>query len=198
MLVYSVVSTSCVFYLCFKCLLPRPNGHPHLPREDLEDPAETAKFTARVCTACEVSNSQSQSLRLSPLIPPSCLLSAPSFFLSAPPPSPLPLLLSPPASPQEEGLTVVAVVECSECGDSLCGPCREAHSKTRVTKGHTVTEVAGPVIHHPRSDAMGLDCKLTDFSPKLLLMFSFCILHLVGCQCQSPSLLLQEGCCRGS
>ena len=68
---------------------------------------------------------------------------------------------------------MVAVVECSECGDSLCGPCREAHSKTRVTKGHTVTEVAGPVIHHPRSDAKGLECKLTDFSPKLLLMFTF-------------------------
>ena len=48
---------------------------------------------------------------------------------------------------------MLAVVECSECGDSLCGPCREAHAKTRVTKGHTVTEVAQPVIHHPRSAA---------------------------------------------
>ena len=48
---------------------------------------------------------------------------------------------------------MLAVVECSECGDSLCGPCKEAHAKTRVTKGHTVTEVAQPVIHHPRSAA---------------------------------------------
>ena len=48
---------------------------------------------------------------------------------------------------------MLAMVECSECGDSLCGPCKEAHAKTRVTKGHTVTEVAQPVIHHPRSAA---------------------------------------------
>ena len=54
---------------------------------------------------------------------------------------------------EEDGTLVPAIGYCKECEDFLCQSCKDAHSKTRVTKSHTVEDIAPPIIHHPRKDA---------------------------------------------
>ena len=39
-----------------------------------------------------------------------------------------------------------------DCNDYLCGVCEEAHSKTRLTKSHTIHQLAAPPTAHPRLD----------------------------------------------
>ena len=36
-----------------------------------------------------------------------------------------------------------------DCNDFMCGSCKEAHSKTRLTKNHVILDVEPPACQHP-------------------------------------------------
>jgi len=56
------------------------------------------------------------------------------------------------SSCEEEKKTIQATHKCKDCNDFLCDACREAHTKTRLTKSHVVEEVEGPAFYHPILD----------------------------------------------
>lgn len=56
---------------------------------------------------------------------------------------------------EEEARHEDAVGHCKECGNLLCSECKKAHSRTSMTRHHTVREVRASVLrHHGKPAAM--------------------------------------------
>ena len=111
----------------------RQDGSPHIPREEQDEPKEDKELDQQyhlrlmVEEAVEVVYYSSDEELLERFAVHMCSLCE---------------------ARQED-----AICYCQECGDYLCSKCRKAHSKRRMTRGHTVREVGATVFHHHRKDA---------------------------------------------